>query len=70
MGMEERERDSSSAAWTWRRMETKAEDKRSVASGERRGAHRLFCCLCRLVSVSFFSFLFFSFLFFFLVVWA
>jgi hypothetical protein len=31
----------SSAAWTWRRMETKCEESFSAASAERRGAHFL-----------------------------
>jgi len=41
MGMEERSLDSSSDLWTCLRMETKWEDRRSAASGERTGAQRL-----------------------------
>lgn len=41
MGIEERALALSSAAWTWRRMETKWEESFSAAEGERRGAQRL-----------------------------
>jgi hypothetical protein len=42
MGMEERAFADSSAAWTWRRMETKWEESFSAASGDNLGAHFLF----------------------------
>lgn len=43
MGMEERVFVLSSAARTWRRMETKWDESFSAAAGERRGAQRLGC---------------------------
>lgn len=42
MGMDERVLASSSARWTCLRMETKCDESFSAASGERRGAQRLF----------------------------
>lgn len=42
IGIEERWFASSSALWTCRRMETKWEESFSAASGDRRGAQRLY----------------------------
>ncbi len=42
MGIDERVFEESSAVWTCFLMETKCEESFSAASGERRGAHRLF----------------------------
>lgn len=42
MGIEDRALALSSALCTWRRIETKCEESFSAASGERRGAQRLF----------------------------